>query len=88
MQNKYILNKGFIIQKAGKSITIFDPENSLLYTLNATASYIFTKIKSGKEIEEIVSSLARDYDASKEQLEKDLVELLDDLVRKKILIRK
>ena len=50
---KYKINKGFIVQKVGNKQTIFDGEESALYTFNKTGSLIFEKIKLGWEKEKI-----------------------------------
>jgi hypothetical protein len=53
----YQIQKGLIIQKIDNEIVIFDAEESLLYTLNATASEIFRLLKKGLKEEEIVERM-------------------------------
>lgn len=82
---QYKINKGFVIEKIEKKITIFDPEESVLYTFNETASFIFQKIKSGLDKNEIIKKIIKRYQISREKAEKDFEELISDLKKKKII---
>lgn len=82
---KYQLNKGFIFQKLGNKITIFDGEDSVLYTFNEIASYIFGKLKLGLEKERIKELLLKKYAVQEEEARKDLDNLVKDLLDKKII---
>lgn len=82
---KYKINKGFIMQKVGEKSTIFDGEESALYTFNKKASVIFGKIKAGWEKEKIVNYLAKFYSIKKEMAEKDFDDFTEDLIKSKII---
>lgn len=84
---KYKINKGFIVQKVGDKSTIFDGEESALYTFNKTASVIFAKIKSGWEKERIINYLAKFYSIKKEVAEKDFDDFAKDLIKSKIITK-
>lgn len=89
MKNKkYVLNKGFITQRIENKTTIFSGENSMLFTLNETAAYIFNGIKLNWEYEKIVNGLVEKYKASRKQVEKDILILIEELEAKKIIIPK
>lgn len=82
---QYNLNKGYIIKKIEENITIFDAEQSLLYTLNKTGSYIFTKIKLGWNKDKIINALVKNYNIKKSNAQDDLNALINDLLTKKIV---
>lgn len=82
---EYKINKGFIIQKLDDKTVIFDGDESVLYTFNETASYIFQKLKKGAEEKSIVDNLIKKYGISKEKALKDFKELFSDLKKKKII---
>ncbi len=84
---KYKINKGIISQKLDEKMVIFDGEESVLYTFNETASFIFQKLKRGWPEEKIIDSLVKKYQVKEERVRKDFKELVDDLKRKKIIIR-
>lgn len=82
---KYKINKGFIIQKLDDKTVIFDGEESVLYTFNETASYIFQKLKGGWEEDKIISGLVKKYQVKEERARKDFKELVVELLKKKII---
>lgn len=74
-------NKGLIIRKTGKKITVFDPDESTLYTLNETAAFIFRKLQAGKEKEEIITLLTQVYNVSETRAAADINEVLAELTK-------
>lgn len=79
------VNKGIIVQKTGKKTTIFDGEKSVLYTFNATASFIFGRIKKGQEASEIIEAVIQKYNVEKDVARRDYKNLVTELQRKKIV---
>jgi hypothetical protein len=84
--SRYKINKGFIFQTVGKKITIFDGEESVLYTFNETASYIFKLLKKGLKQSEIADMLAKKFNISNSKAQKDTQELITDFLKKKIIL--
>jgi len=82
---KYKINKGFIIQKLDDKTVIFDGEESTLYTFNETASFIFQKLKKGLDDKEIITAVIKKYNSKEEKVKKDYQELINDLIKKKII---
>lgn len=70
----------------GDKINIFDGEQSLLYTLNQTATFIFEKLKQGLDDKKIIDVLIKKYSISKEKADKDVREFIKELKKRKILI--
>jgi hypothetical protein len=82
----YQIQKGLIIQKIDKETVIFDAEESVLYTLNETASEIFRLLKKGlKEKEIVLRKWVKKYEVKKERVEKDVEELVEELKKRKII---
>jgi hypothetical protein len=81
----YKISKGFIVQKLGAKTVIFDGEESVLYTFNETASFVFQKLKRGWEEEKIIKRLVKKYQIKEKRAEKDVNELICDLLKKKII---
>lgn len=82
----YKINKGFIVQKLDGKITIFDGEESALYTLNETASFIFEKLKKNWDTTQIVESLVKIYKIKEKKAKTDVKDLLTELKRRKIIL--
>lgn len=84
---KYKINEGFISQKIGKKITIFDADKSILYSLNETSSFIFDKLKKGLTEKQILDSLLSNYLVKENDVKIDLKRNIQDLLKRGILIR-
>lgn len=82
---KYKINKGFITQKLDDKIVIFDSEESMLYTLNETASYIFKKLKSGWDKEKIIQNIGKKYKINQKKINQDFDDLIENLIKKNII---
>ena len=82
---KYLLKKGFIVQKLGKKTVVFDSENSSLYTFNDTAAYIFKLISQGATYGEIVDKFIKKYKIARLSAVKDINEFTEVLLYKKII---
>lgn len=85
---KYKINKGFISEKLDGKTVIFDSDSGMFYTFNETAAFIFKKIKSGNNEEEIVNKVIKKYQVKAEKAKKDLIDLFADLKKKKIISSK
>lgn len=83
---KYRLNKGFITQKIGNKTTIFSGEDSMLYTLNDTASFIFNGLKLEWDNNRIAKGLMEKYVIKREQAFRDVEELIKQLKKKGIVV--
>ena len=82
---KYKINKGFITQKVGKKITIFDAETSTLFTFNETASFIFVKLNDGVSPDEIVRLLIKKFSLSEKKATKDVADFISQLLQEQII---
>ena len=67
---------------------IFDAEDSILYTLNETAAYIFQNLKRGFNKEKIIDQMMKRYQVKKERLIKDFDTLINDLTEKNCFVAK
>lgn len=83
--SKFKINKGFIEQKLGDKIVIFDGEESFLYTFNEAASFIFQKLKLGWDNKKIIDGLVKKYQIKEKRAERDVNELVSELAKKKII---
>ena len=83
--NKIKIKKGLISQKIGNKLKIFDGEESILYTLNASASFIFEKLKAGTRREKLIEQLVKKYAISVKRAEKDSDSLIGLLAGKNII---
>lgn len=77
--------KGFISSRLNNNVTIFDTENSLLFTLNESGTFIFDNLKKGYSNGVILKLLMKNFKVSESQAKSDLVEFIQHLKEKGIL---
>ncbi len=83
---RYRIRKDFIIQKKGGTITIFDGEQSTLYSFNTTAACIFEHLKKGHGDKEIVAALQKKYQMENaKNIVRDVSDVIALLKKKHIL---
>ena len=75
---------GFVTRRvAGETIIV--PVSSrvadldAIYTLNEVGSRVWTLLEAPKSVPEIVTVLSDEYDATREQITKDVIELVHEL---------
>ncbi len=57
-----------------------------LFTMNETGKAIWDRLDGNTTLSEIVDALAEDYDASPGEIERDVRGLVDELVRRRMLV--
>lgn len=83
---RYKINKKYIVQKIEDKITIFDSDQSILFTLNNTAATIFEGIKFGLSQEKIAEKLSIEFDTLQSEAKKDIETFTEELKKKKVII--
>jgi len=86
-QTKLKIKQGFITQRIGGKTTIFSGEDSILFTLNETAAYIYNGLKLNWPKNKIILGLTKKYNVSPQEASRDIDELLSLLLDKKILFK-
>lgn len=86
MTKKYQSNPKFIIQHVDHSVILFDPDRSLLITLNETASKIFKMYTKGTTINKIVQHLDEKYDVPVITLKEDIKAFIKKIKIEEIII--
>ncbi len=79
---KITIVKGYITQRSGKTITIFDAEKSVLLTLNNSATFIFDRLKRGAGTRAIAADLVNEFKVTEEKAEKDVADFIKTLLLK------
>lgn len=57
-----------------------------LYTMNETGKAIWDRLDGKQKLREILAELSTEFEAPAGEIEKDLIGLVDELVRRKILV--
>lgn len=57
-----------------------------LFTMNETGKAIWDRLDGDTSLSEVVAALAKDYDASPGEIERDVRGLVEELVRRRMLV--
>jgi hypothetical protein len=77
--------EGVIHRKVGEEMILLDYDRGIYYGLDPVGTRIWELIAEGKATDEIVATMAGEFDASPETIEADLGELLADLTAKALV---
>lgn len=92
IESIYIPSSKIVTRKIEDEIIIVPIEdgfadlNDAMFSLNETGQAVWEKLDSHKSVENICSDLVDEFDAEYETLKKDVVDLLDELYEKKLII--
>ena len=81
----YKINRSIVFQKLDNQLACFNTDESVIYTLNDTAEFVFRKLKNGWKEEEIIAAMAKKYDVALPTLKKDVKILIKDMIKNKII---
>ena len=76
---KNIGNEYMIIPTSNNNVNF-----SKIFNINETGAFIFNSLKEGKSKDEILELMAKEYNASKEILSKDIDEFINELKKRGI----
>jgi len=57
-----------------------------LYTMNETGKAIWDRLDGKKKLKDVLEELSAEFEAPAGEIEKDVIGLVDELVRRKILV--
>lgn len=75
-----------IAQKAANDFLLFNMSDGNYYALNEIGGRIWELCDGKTSVSQLLAALAAEYDAPREVLEKDVVELLEGLMSGKLIV--
>jgi hypothetical protein len=75
-----------IVQKGAKEVLLFNMDDGSYYALNEVGNRIWELCDGTHGMAEMVCMLAKEYGAPAEIIETDILELLDDLRSKNLIV--
>jgi hypothetical protein len=75
-----------LMEDVGGELVLLDLERSLYCSLNGVGSRMFVLAQEKGSLEEVVQALTEEYDADAESIRADLADLIDRLVKERLLI--
>lgn len=77
-----------ITQKGSKDVLLFNMDDGSYYTLNEVGNRIWELCDGTHGVAQLVSLLAKEYDAPAEIIETDILEVLEDLRSKNLIVER
>ena len=75
-----------IVQKGSKDVLLFNMDDGSYYALNEVGNRIWELCDGTHGVAQLVSMLAKEYNAPAEIIETDILELLEDLRSKNLIV--
>jgi hypothetical protein len=85
LKEKYRLCEDISWRAADAEIVILNLESGDYFTLNETGAEIFLAVTDNKPLAQLLEKLRRKFGRPAEELEKDFIELLEDLMKNGII---
>jgi hypothetical protein len=82
------VSKDFVYCNVEDEMVLLGMEDGIYYGLNPVGAFIWEQIKEPKTIDEVRDAILDEYDVGKDECEKDLMELLQELAGKGMIIVK
>jgi coenzyme PQQ synthesis protein D (PqqD) len=73
-------------QKLEEETIVVDPKRREVHLLNETAARVWELLEAPRSVDELVAALAEEYDAPGDELREEIVELVDGLGSKRLLL--
>ena len=83
------INNNFMLKKVAGEYMIIPTGNnnvnfSKIFNINETGAFIFENLKAGKNEEEVLELMKKEYNASEETLKNDIEEFINELKKRGI----
>jgi len=78
--------KQIIVQKGSQAVLLFNMDDGSYYALNEVGNRIWELCDGTHGMSEMVGMLAKEYDAPVEVIETDILEVLDELRSKNLIV--
>ena len=78
--------KQIIVQKGSQDVLLFNMDDGSYYALNEVGNRIWELCDGTHGMAEMVGMLAKEYDAPAEMIETDILEVLDELRSKNLIV--
>jgi hypothetical protein len=77
-----------IVQKGSQDVLLFNMEDGSYYALNEVGNRIWELCDGAHGMAEMVCVLAKEYDAPAEMIETDILEVLEDLRSRNLIVER
>ncbi|MFN8671394.1 MAG: lasso peptide biosynthesis PqqD family chaperone [Candidatus Sericytochromatia bacterium] len=85
LSSKIIKNDSLVASELDDGLVMMSLENNSYYGLNSIGKRIWELLDEKQTYNELIEKLTQEYDISKEECEKDILELLESLEKEEII---
>jgi hypothetical protein len=85
LESAVILNQDAVFRDLDGEAVILDLASGVYFGLNAVGTRIWHLIKQHGRLEPVLDELCQEYDASRDELQRDLLELVDRLAEARLV---
>lgn len=85
LHEKVEISSQVIARKLGDELVILDLAGGSYFGLDAVGTRIWQLLREGKNPAEVCAVMVGEYDVSREELERDIIILLEELVARELI---
>jgi coenzyme PQQ biosynthesis protein PqqD len=75
-----------LTQQVSGTVVLLSPDNGEYYALNEVGSRVWELCDGTRNVSDVVTTICQEYDAPAETVEADVLELIEDLIREKLVV--
>lgn len=79
------ISEDTLTQKLGDGLVVMNLSTEHFYELDETGKRFWELLSEHREIDKVIHLLMQEYEVSEELLQKDMVRLLEDLIKNKLI---
>lgn len=84
---KFKINPSIIYKTFENEVHILDYKTANIYSLNPTASFIWTQLTKPITKLKLIEEVGKEFDASKKEIEKDVEEFINEYLEKEFILK-
>jgi hypothetical protein len=85
LESRPIRAERVLAQRSVETLILLNPESGQYYTLDEVGARIWDLCDGSRQVTDLVSVIHAEFDAPVAEIRTDLIELLDDLARDKLV---
>jgi len=86
LDQKLVIHEKALSRVVEGEVVVLHLINNTYYGLNEVGTRLWHGLESGATAREVVNDIAKEYDAPTEQIEQDVIQVLEDLVKNKLIV--
>jgi hypothetical protein len=82
----WVANPEIVVEKEDDGILLFNPDTGEIKILNETGAFLYERLNGKNSLASVIGDLCNSFDGiSREEAEKDIAELVEELIKHKLI---